>query len=168
MGESKCGKNAPERFLKQLTNTCEIGTGTAIRHETQTVRGGSIMPKDLWQKARNRDIQRQAVREQQRLKSDKLIKHPLPPTVVAAELSPNSRLWFGKYKGRCINQIPCNYLSWLTSSEFPSRSWRMHDLILFLRHYLEDSPNLPGSPCRASGGQPVTATGIVQGACSTY
>ena len=50
--------------------------------------------------------------------------------------SPDTKLWFGKYNGRKIREIPRSYLQWLLDADPGTNHWRMDAVRGFLRGYL--------------------------------
>jgi uncharacterized protein (DUF3820 family) len=89
------------------------------------------MPKDEWKIAKNRDIGRKA-------SSGRTL--PISKKAKAASIkrlcSPDTKLWFGRYNGRKIREIPRSYLQWLLDAEPGTKHWRMEAVRGFLRGYL--------------------------------
>ena len=71
------------------------------------------MPKDDWAKAKRKDAAKKAVADK---KADLLYGRPFVPKQpkrLAGDWSPESKLWFEKYKDQVIKDIPTAYLAWL-------------------------------------------------------
>jgi uncharacterized protein (DUF3820 family) len=95
------------------------------------------MPKDLWLKARNKDIARKSNHERHfNRKRSKALKRLKSPKRIASRFNSNSQLWFGKFKHVAICNIPRSYLFWLTDNLSKGKSSRIDGLVLFLRKYL--------------------------------
>lgn len=94
----------------------------------------TIMPRDLWQKAKDRDVAQRQRREPKDFNSIPLQKPSRRKKVasikeVSSARKPVGSPWrqgplgeglpfvmpFGKYVGRPLEQVPCGYLEWLLS-----------------------------------------------------
>jgi hypothetical protein len=95
------------------------------------------MPRDDWAKDKAKDVGRKAVQEGRALYCGKrkarrparTVKFNLPET---GPFNHDTVLWFGKYKGRTLKQVPGDYLVWLTRQP-ASRNLRINDLCESLR-----------------------------------
>jgi uncharacterized protein (DUF3820 family) len=65
------------------------------------------------------------------------------PKVVASQYNPGSKMWFGKYKGTPIQDIPVSYLLWvvrsrdtLAKTKLNQCMWKVDGLIHYLIGYL--------------------------------
>ena len=92
------------------------------------------MPKDLWAKLRRRDAaSRQRLRPCSAPKPASYSTALNDPKWVAHSLSQFTKLWFGKYNGTPIKDIPLTYLKWLITTQQPDAlRGRIGGLILFL------------------------------------
>ena len=89
------------------------------------------MPKDDWGKARAKDAVRRARRDRPPRKRGRR-----PATLPKTNAwNPNSVLWFGRYRGTPVCNVPRSYLLWLASQP-ACLSWQINALCEYLRRYL--------------------------------
>lgn len=88
------------------------------------------MPRDDWARAKAKDAARRRVRPTKMSGKAKAAS-------IRRLASPETKLWFGKHKGRKVREIPRDYLLWLLNTESDRKHWRMEALKGFLRGYVE-------------------------------
>ena len=105
------------------------------------------MPKDAWRKANTRakygpigPKRKHGAKCQQKRKALKRLKNPKR---IASRHSPETKLWFGKYKDTQIADVPKSYLQWLVSVHKPGISRNLDGLVFYLSQYLGKNTNIP-------------------------
>lgn len=110
------------------------------------------MPRDEWAKARANDIARKAGwrpgERKARKKSRKRGRRHRKPIPKTDAWNQNTVLWFGKYNGQPLCEIPQSYLSWIVAHPTHS-SWRIAELCNYLRTtYLPQTRSKTATPER--------------------
>lgn len=77
------------------------------------------MPKDEWRKA-NLRAEYGPVRTRRKQKTTRRKAKGKQHCRLQGLTDPNARLWFGKYKGKRLTEVPADYLIWLCKLEAKS------------------------------------------------
>ena len=127
------------------------------------------MPKDDWAKAKRKERGAQAARDGSALyikkKAEKKRKSRHRNRKDKKRLTSNSKLWFGKYRGTAICDIPPSYLAWIVEHCQPASTKQMAKLQQYLSAYLNpgigcgETKEVPASPAA----KPFVSLGIPLG-----
>jgi len=107
------------------------------------------MAKDNWNKTRRKDLGRKTLTQKARAK--RRAQHrgahfrQANPTELQRLQSLATVLWFGKYEGKRLDEVPESYLVFLSRLQPRPNAWRMRALVDYLTALLQERRSAPRS-----------------------